>query len=66
LPSKEYFWVEDIKKNITPKLNSVTLDAFDDFCATFEKSKKFITAKVDYCEGKPEFLPFFKSFMYVI
>jgi hypothetical protein len=55
---KEDFWVEDIKKKITSKLNSVTLDAFDDFCATFEKFKKLITAKVDYFEGKQEFFPF--------
>jgi hypothetical protein len=55
---KEDFWVEDIKKNTPPKLNLVGLDAFDDFCATFEKFKKLITAKVDYFEGKQELFPF--------
>jgi hypothetical protein len=35
LTGRKFLDVEDIKKNITPKLNSVPLDAFDDFCATF-------------------------------
>jgi hypothetical protein len=35
LKGRRFLDVEDIKKNITPKLNLVPLDAFDDFYATF-------------------------------
>jgi hypothetical protein len=37
LKERRYLDVENIKKNKTPKLNLVPLDAFGDFCATFRR-----------------------------
>jgi hypothetical protein len=41
--------VEDVKKNVIPKLNAVPLDAFDDsFVQLLERWTKFIAAMVGY------------------